>query len=46
MNKQQYEFPATTVVDVKTTGVICQSYESNVKAARSGYGTANTEEWD
>ena len=46
MDKRQYEAPATTVVDVKLTGIICQSYESNARAARIDYGAAETAEWE
>ena len=43
--KELYETPSTIVVDVKMEGVICQSTDG-IEASRSGYGTANEEDWE
>ena len=42
--KTNYEAPATTVVAVKTGGVVCQSPDG-LRSTRSGYGTAQEDTW-
>lgn len=43
--KSYYEAPATTVVEVKIEGVVCQSLDG-IKSTRDGYGTALEDTWD
>lgn len=42
--KSYYEAPATTVVAVKTGGVVCQSLDG-IESAREGYGTVLEDTW-
>ena len=42
--KISYETPATTVVDVKIEGVVCQSPDG-IEATRGGYGEAIEDSW-
>lgn len=42
--KSYYEAPSTTVVEVKTGGVVCQSRDG-IKSTRSGYGTVLEDTW-
>ena len=41
-NRARYEAPTTEVLEVKFEGIICQS----VRSMRSGYGTAQEDQWD
>ena len=43
--KSYYEAPATTVVEVKIVGVVCQSLDG-IESAREGYGTALEVTWE
>lgn len=43
--KTYYEAPATTVVEVKIEGVVCQSSDG-IESTRGGYGTAQEDTWD
>ena len=42
--KTYYEAPATTVVEVKIEGVVCQSLDG-IEAARDGYGNVIEDSW-
>ncbi len=42
--KSYYEPPATTVVEVKIEGVVCQSPDG-IESTREGYGTALEDTW-
>jgi hypothetical protein len=42
-NKEQYEAPSATIVEVKSEGHVCLS--DGVRAARDGYGDAVEEDW-
>jgi hypothetical protein len=42
-NKERYEVPAATIVDVKSEGHVCLS--EGVRAARNGYGEAVEYDW-
>lgn len=42
--KISYETPATTVVDVKIEGVVCQSPDG-IEATRDGYGIVIEDSW-
>ena len=43
--KSYYEAPASTVVEVKIEGVVCQSLDG-IESTRDGYGTAQEVTWD
>ena len=43
--KTNYEAPSTTVVEVKTGGVVCRSLDG-LRSTRGGYGTAQEDTWD
>jgi len=42
-NKEQYEAPSATIVEVKSEGHVCLS--DGVRATRNGYGDAIEEDW-
>ena len=42
--KTNYEAPATTVVEVKIEGVVCQSPDG-IEATRDGYGNVIEDSW-
>ena len=42
-NKEQYEAPSATIVEVKSEGHVCLS--DGVRAARNGYGEAVEYDW-
>ena len=42
--KSYYEAPATTVVEVKIEGVVCQSLDG-IEATRDGYGIVIEDSW-
>lgn len=42
--KSYYVAPATTVVEVKFEGVVCQSLDG-IESTRDGYGTALEDTW-
>lgn len=41
--KETYEAPATSIVEVKYEGIICQS--GGVEGTRNGYGEAIEDDW-
>lgn len=43
VSQETYEAPATTIVDVKYEGIICQS--GGVEGTRYGYGEAIEDDW-
>jgi len=43
--KSYYEAPATTVVEERIEGVVCQSLDG-IESTREGYGTALEDTWD
>ena len=44
MNRARYEAPSTEVLEVTFEGIICQS--PGIQSMRSGYGTAQEDEWE
>jgi len=44
-NKQIYEHPVTSVLELRTQGILCQSMDS-VSASRNGYDSVIPETWN